>query len=99
MVTIATGQVAGNSKDGKVNLAMLQALGFWKLACLVSTLCVISGCLAPPSSCSRLGLRDPQHASRYRDGSVWQSGHMRGFLQVGKKIIRLEILRCEPAHK
>ena len=43
-------------------------------------------CSAAASSRSRLGLREPQHAARDRDGSVRPSGHVRGFLQVGEQL-------------
>lgn len=55
--------------------------------CLVSSVCSAAG-----SSCSCLGLGEPEHTPCFGVGCVWQSRDLRGFLQVGKHLHVLQNL-------
>lgn len=97
-ITIATGQVAGTSSDGKVSIFLYFTLSFCFRGAWVdemiqtpvykkvsSFLMFLHECClaAAGSTCSCMGLRQPQHPSRVRCRVLWQSSSMPCFFQVG----------------
>lgn len=80
-ITIATGQVAGTSSDGKV-----RSFSFWLFKYCIQ-ICLI-WCFHPlpaavGSSCSCLGLGQPQHPPHSGFGFLRSRSRLPGFLQVG----------------